>query len=85
MIEKETGILCFECRKRSGIDCPGRKPYEATRCVDCLEKFMQDEEMRQSLHLLEKSMEDIKAGRTKDFRQAIIEIARNLGLKIDAE
>jgi hypothetical protein len=37
---KETGIPCFECGKHSGIDCPGRKPNESTRCIGCMEKFM---------------------------------------------
>jgi len=37
---RETGILCFECGQRSGIDCPGRKPCESTRCLVCLDKFM---------------------------------------------
>ena len=35
-----TDILCFECGERYGIDCPGRKPNEATRCMVCFEKFM---------------------------------------------
>lgn len=38
--ERETGIPCFECEKRSGIDCPGRKFGEATRCKVCMHKFM---------------------------------------------
>ncbi len=38
---QKTGIPCFECGWHSGIDCPGRKPDEATRCVLCMVKFMQ--------------------------------------------
>jgi len=38
---KETGIPCFECGEKSGIDCPGRKVDEATRCSTCLKKFME--------------------------------------------
>ena len=38
---KETGIPCFECGEKSGIDCPGRKSNEATRCKTCLKKFME--------------------------------------------
>ena len=41
MKETETGIPCFECNERSGIDCPGRRPNEATRCGICMEKFME--------------------------------------------
>lgn len=40
MLDKETGIPCFECGERSGIDCPGRRPDEATRCVVCMDEFM---------------------------------------------
>lgn len=38
--EKETGIPCFECGEQSGIDCPGRNSDEATRCVLCMRKFL---------------------------------------------
>ncbi len=41
---QKTGIPCFECGWHSGIDCPGRKPDEATRYVLCLEKFMQKQD-----------------------------------------
>lgn len=37
-----TNILCFECGERFGLDCPGRKLDEATRCAICLEKAMLD-------------------------------------------
>ncbi len=40
MKETKTGITCFVCGERSGIDCPGRRPDEATRCGVCMEKFM---------------------------------------------
>lgn len=39
MSKKETGIPCFECGKRSGMDCPGRKLDESTRCEACMEEF----------------------------------------------
>ena len=39
-LDKETGIPCFVCGKNSGIDCPGRKPNEATRCRKCLDEYM---------------------------------------------
>lgn len=44
-IEKyiETGIPCFECGLKSGIDCPGRKKDESTRCQFCFEKYMEQE------------------------------------------
>lgn len=42
MEERETGILCFVCGDRSGIDCPGRRKDEATRCVVCMEKSMKE-------------------------------------------
>ncbi len=40
MSEKETGIPCFECGERSGMDCPGRRTDEATRCEACMGEFM---------------------------------------------
>jgi len=43
---KETGIPCFECGERSGIDCPGRKSNEATRCITCLVKFLKSFEQQ---------------------------------------
>jgi hypothetical protein len=49
-IHRETGIPCFECGERSGMDCPGRRPDEATRCTVCLEKFMKIEQQLQSSH-----------------------------------
>jgi thymidylate synthase (FAD) len=39
-VYRETGIPCFECKQRSGVDCPGRKPDESTRCAECLKKFL---------------------------------------------
>lgn len=38
--ERETGILCFECGNHSGIDCPGRRADEATRCKACMRKYV---------------------------------------------
>lgn len=51
---RETGIICFECGQRSGIDCPGRKPDESTRCLVCFNKFMSriDSIMRENDTLL---------------------------------
>jgi hypothetical protein len=52
LIGKETGILCFHCGKRSGTDCPGRKPDESTLCKPCL--LIQDakENYEQASHFL---------------------------------
>jgi len=38
-----TGIPCFKCGRRSGIDCPGRQPGEATRCMTCLNEYIAEE------------------------------------------
>lgn len=32
--------ICFECNDNPGINCPGRKLNERTRCQDCFNKFM---------------------------------------------
>ncbi len=37
----------------------------------------------ESLSMLDRSMEDVKAGRGKDYRDAIRGIANELGLKLD--
>lgn len=50
-IEFETGIPCFECKKRSGLDCAGRKPDESTRCRKCLDKNREKEKQREEDHL----------------------------------
>jgi len=49
--DRETGIPCFECGQRSGLDCPGRQPDESTRCRECLEKFLAKEREAEFLHL----------------------------------
>ena len=48
---EETGIPCFECGRRSGIDCPGRKPDEATRCKECFDSYMEKVRREQAEHL----------------------------------
>jgi prevent-host-death family protein len=40
-------------------------------------------ELAKSLAVLDRSMEDIKAGRTEPFKKAILEIAVELGLKLN--
>ena len=48
---RETGIPCFQCKERSGLDCPGREPDEATLCVVCFEKRMKQMRKEQADHL----------------------------------
>lgn len=48
---KETKILCFNCRKRFGIDCPGREPNESTRCIVCFRIFMRRMRKEQAEHI----------------------------------
>lgn len=43
MEKRDTGIPCFECGKRSGVECPGRKNGEATRCVPCMAKYLKSQ------------------------------------------
>lgn len=50
--EKQTDVLCFQCNKRYGIDCPGRKPNESTLCNPCFVVKMKQEEYEQAQHLL---------------------------------
>ena len=46
----ETGIPCFRCGERSGLDCPGRKPDEPTLCQPCSVECMAEETERQTRH-----------------------------------
>jgi len=51
MKEKETGIPCLECGERSDLDCPGRRPDEATWCEVCLKKFTEEEQAKHEKHM----------------------------------
>jgi len=58
MEEKETGILCFVCGNHSGIDCPGRRSDEATRCKACMSKFFA--QMREADQVMDKDKSVLK-------------------------
>jgi prevent-host-death family protein len=47
------------------------------------DELMNQVELAKSLAVLDRSMEDVKAGRGQPLKQAIREIARELGLKIE--
>ena len=47
-----TGIPCFRCKKRSGINCPGRKPDEPTLCNPCFQVQRLKDDYEQAAHLL---------------------------------
>lgn len=49
---QETGIPCFQCGARSGLNCPGRRPDEATRCEKCFDEYMAEEHEKEFLHLV---------------------------------
>lgn len=46
----ETGIPCFRCGERSGMEAPGRKPDEPTLCTPCFETHMAEEMKKQAIH-----------------------------------
>ncbi len=46
----ETGIPCFRCAERSGLEYPVRKPEEATLCAKCFKEHMAEEAERQARH-----------------------------------
>lgn len=50
-IHRETGIPCFKCKERSGLDCAGRAPDESTLCSVCLEKLLAEEKLEEELHM----------------------------------
>lgn len=45
---------------------------------------MEEVELSRSLTMIDRSMEDVKAGRGKEFRKAIKDIASELGLELKA-
>jgi len=47
------------------------------------DELMDQAELAKSLVVLDRSMEDVKAGRGQPLKQAVREIAAELGLKID--
>ena len=47
------------------------------------DELMDQAELAKSLAVLDRSMEDVKAGRGQPLKQAVREIAAELGLKID--
>lgn len=47
----KTNILCFECRQNYGMDCPGRRKNESTRCESCFEKYMHQIHLDEERHL----------------------------------
>ena len=50
--DKETGIACFKCEMRSGIDCANREKEESTLCPSCLKIVMSQYRHEQAEHLL---------------------------------
>lgn len=50
--------------------------------VELFDELIEKAELLDSLADIDQSMEDIKAGRVRDFREAIHEIARDLNLKL---
>lgn len=32
--------VCFRCKRRPGLDCPGRRPNENTLCLKCFKLTM---------------------------------------------
>lgn len=51
MEDRLTGIPCFECGERSGTDCAGRRPDEATRCFVCFDAYMKKVRLEEELHM----------------------------------
>ncbi len=48
---RETGVPCFRCKERSGLDCAGRSPDESTLCQQCLKEWLAEEAKSQAVHL----------------------------------
>jgi len=63
-----TGIPCFRCGKYSGIDCPGRKPGEATLCFKCYMETSKDDLCEQFGvdHLDEETIFELLFGKNRE-------------------
>lgn len=59
--------ICFECGKYPGLECPGRKPEERTRCQMCLNNFMRKENVRTIQHALTLLYDILSDYRGKDI------------------
>lgn len=78
--------LCFECSKNPGINCPGRKPEERTRCQMCFNNSMRKENVRTLQHALTLLYDVLSDYRGKDICYnkctEIVNSYRNVDLKI---
>jgi hypothetical protein len=58
--------ICFECGNRPGLECPGRKEGEHTRCQICFNHFMIKENVRNAQHILKLLYDILESHRGKD-------------------
>lgn len=58
------------------------KPDDHFRTSQTTEEHLDKDELLDSLRVIDASIEDIKAGRVRPFREAMHDIARELGLKL---
>jgi len=91
--DEETGRKC-EAVARAGLtpvlcvgETLGQREAGETEAVvlspSAFDELMNQAELAKSLAVLDRSMEEVKAGRGQPLKQAIREIAAELGLKID--
>lgn len=78
--------ICFDCGDRPGMECPGRKENEHTRCKICMDNFMIKENVRTLQHALTLLYDVLSDYRGKDICYnkctEIVNSYRNVDLKI---
>lgn len=73
---KQTGRPLF-------ITNRGGKTEAVMLSAQCYDELMEQVELARSLAMIDRSMDDVKTGRTQDARQAIRAIADELGLELN--
>jgi len=64
--------ICYICNINPGVECPGRKPNERTKCLSCLRKYLIVENIHNSIYQLECMIIIIK--HKNDWEEQIREI-----------
>jgi len=59
--------ICFECGNNPGLECPGRKSEERTRCQMCFDNSMRKENIRSIQHVLTLLYDTLSDYRGKDI------------------
>ena len=51
--------ICYLCNTNPGVECPGRKENERTKCKECLANFLAIENIDEAIYQLKIMREEI--------------------------